>query len=213
MNEDKDLVLEEYKISKESIRSIMSQLSAVTTALLAVSIAMLQFSSNQQQSGIELLLWYMVLLLINFVAAYTVYQNVQITALQRHIAYLEKKLGDQDVFRWESVIARIWYEGKGLSSRVLNVLVLIPPLAILAAIYAGVAIKAGLYQPLFYVAIGTNMAYLAALAIVFRQAKAEIERVNLPLLRGDTSNFLATDDMLRSGHAQHGAPSPHQPGA
>jgi hypothetical protein len=181
MDNEKSLVFEEYKISKESISSIMNQLSTVTASLLALSIAILQFSTDKVANNVEIVLWYMVLLLINFLAVYVVYQNVQITALQKHIAYLEKKLGSNDVFRWESVVARIWYEGKDFRSRLLNVLLIIPPLALLVLVYIGIAIKLGIQNPVFCISCIVNLFYLGALILGFERVRSEINKISLAL--------------------------------
>lgn len=176
MSEGINLILEEYKISKDSIRAIMSQLATVVVSLLALSIAMLQFGTSAG-AATKILLWYMVLLLVNFLVAYVVYQNVQITALQKHIARIEKKLGDSEVFMWESKIARIWYEGEGFSSKVLNMLVALPPLALFGLIYAGVALEVGLGGPAFYLPLSANGLYILGLGLGFQSIKTKIEKL------------------------------------
>ena len=159
----------------------MSQLSTVTASLLALSIAILNFGASKSPPTVQVLLWYMVLLLMNFLAAYVFYQNVQVTALQQHIAYLERRLGATDIFRWETVIARIWY-GTNLRSNLLNILLLVPPIGLLMVIYAGVAAQLGLCSPHFNIPLLLNIVYLCGLIYGFVAARSEVSRINQPIL-------------------------------
>ncbi len=178
MKEYNTLALDEYKISKDSIKSVMAQLSTVTASLLGLSIAILNYGAKTDHNN-NLFVWYMVLLLMNFILAYTIYQNVQITALQLHIAYLEKKLGHSDIFRWESVIARIWYEGNGFRSQFLNILVAIPPVLLLVMVYVQVGVEYSICSLNFLAPFIVNAVYLLALCLGASAVRKEIYRTSL----------------------------------
>jgi hypothetical protein len=183
MADQDGLALAEYQIAKESIRAVMAQLSTITVALLALSVTILQFGVGEIPREFEVLPWYMTLLLINFLAAYIVYQNIQIGALQRHIAYLESRLGAPDIFCWESVIARVWYEGNDFRSKALNILIMIPPLAILVVIYFGMGMSIGVQSPWFIVPLAVNLAYVIALGLAFSFVSKAVKNTRRPLPR------------------------------
>ena len=131
---DKEILLiKEYEISKESIKSVMTLLVGMAAPILSLSILILRLSFTEEENIPELFI-YFVLSLINFLIAFVAYQNVQITALQMHIKSLEKQLKEIKVFRWQSQIARIWY-GDSKIATAFNFMLAFPPFLILCALY------------------------------------------------------------------------------
>ncbi len=132
MKKNSDILMKEYEISKESIKSVMTLLVGVAAPILTLSAVIwrLAFLGNQvHEQSI-----YIVLLLINFLIAFTVYQNVQIIALQMHIKSLEKQLRNTKIFRWESQIARVWY-GESNLAKIFNSTLGIPIILIMIILY------------------------------------------------------------------------------
>lgn len=122
---DRELVVKEYQTSKDSIRSVMTQLIAVATSLLAFSLTLLRPPGTAGEVRSPQFL-YLVLFSMNFLIVFAVYQNVQILGLQKHIQRLEKALNMPTIFCWESKIARVWYSNSPVA--VLFNLCLLTPL-------------------------------------------------------------------------------------
>ncbi len=66
-------LIEEYKISKTSIHSVMGQLTGVAVGLIGLSVALIRFGKDFAPEGNDLIIWYMVLVLLNFLIAYSIY--------------------------------------------------------------------------------------------------------------------------------------------
>ncbi len=168
MNEHVNYLIKEYEISKDSIKSVMTQLIAVCASLLTVSIVILKLilddgDTSSAQHSTEPFLLYMVILVVNFIIVFAAYQNIQIQALQMHISSLEKRLPGSDVFRWESKIARVWY-GKDWVSLLINSMLVLPPLCIAVLIYVKLHMLVGNSLE-FYMPFTLNVLYIAILVL------------------------------------------------
>ena len=179
-------VLEEYKISKGYVNSVMTHLTAVSAGILGLSVAILRFGDTQATHVPQsvhtdkLLLWYTILFLLNFLVGYLAYQNIQITALQRHIAQLEKQMCAPNVFRWESVISRLWYGWDSFRSSVLNVLLILPTAGVLVMVYFGLYDQVGSackWEFLFPVVV--NLVYIGLWIVGFFSIVNTLKRMIL----------------------------------
>lgn len=167
MSDEPNLVLREYEISKESIRWVMGQLVTVAGTFIAISVVIFRLVFDGDTHPIEqtTALTIMIIILVNLAFAFVCYQNVQVTALQRHIHSLEIRLQEKDIFRWESRIARIWYGNKFLPVA-FNFLVAFPALALVITLYASLGYAAH-FPNWFWYMVATNSLYLAALVFCF----------------------------------------------
>lgn len=171
-----EYIIKEYEISKDSIKSVMTQLIAVSASLITVTIVMLKLIFDDEKNvGQDPLLRYLVILMVNFLVAFTAYQNIQIVALQKHIKSLEKKLEKYEVFRWESKIARVWYSDTPVAVT-FNALLVAPPLSILILLYYELSTTIGL-DIQFYLTVIINIAYFALIGICFSKLVKKLDIV------------------------------------
>jgi hypothetical protein len=170
------LILEEYKVSKDSLKSVLTQMVSVSAPSVALPIVLLQLISNKDNVFPIHYLYYLILIIVNFLAAFMIYLNIQVYALEKHIASLEKRLNMKDVFRWESTIAREWYSAR-LIPMILTFCLIVPPLLILFFIYYQLSskIQEGL---LFYIVLIINVVYLSisgfCYIVIIRRIKGKI---------------------------------------
>ncbi len=162
----------------------MTQLVAVSASLLTVAVVIIKLMfydgniSSDHESLSEYhepLLRYVVILLVNFLAAFFAFQNVQIVALQKHIESLEEKLGNSEVFRWESKVARVWF-GSGGVAAVFPALLVVPPALVLLLVYYD------LHQVIqsemgYLVVVFFNVLYLSVFILCYRVIVKKLETV------------------------------------
>jgi len=179
MTTDAKYLIKEYEISKDSIKSVMTQLIAVCASLLTVSIVILKliFDDEGTTNTVDPLLYYLIILFVNFIIVFAAYQNIQIQALQMHISSLEEKLPGSNIFRWESKIARVWY-GNDKVSIIINSMVAIPPFFIAVLIYVKLHVLVG-FGLNFFVPLILNIIYISVLVwclkIIVSKLKVVIE--------------------------------------
>lgn len=171
---DRELVLKEYETSKESIRSVMTQLVVVSTSLLAFSLTLLRLPGSAGAFTSSQFL-YLVLIALNFMIAFTAYQNVQIQGLQRHIQRLERALMMPSIFCWESTIARVWYSDHPVAL-LFNACLVIPPGALVFSAYKELysLVQAGSISPIVFVG---NLVYLAMVIFCYRYITNRVDQV------------------------------------
>lgn len=160
--DSRELILTEYQIAKDSVKSVMTQIIAVSASLVTVALVLLQLLIQTSQGLYTSGLWYLALITVNFLAVFVAYQNIQVNALQEHIQVLESKLELSEVFRWETVIARVWYSTNPIAI-LMNICLLVPPMLILVFIYVGLFTTSS-SQQLPLVVLAVNMVYLLAIA-------------------------------------------------